>query len=78
MGEAFATLSKEGVVSAEISVQMQKAVGFRNIAVHQYQSIDWQIVHAICQPQYLGHFENFAREVLASLEADPSRSPKTA
>jgi uncharacterized protein YutE (UPF0331/DUF86 family) len=25
-----------------------KAVGFRNIAVHNYQEIDWEIVFNIC------------------------------
>ena len=27
---------------------MKAAVGFRNIAVHSYQQIDWNIVHRLC------------------------------
>ncbi|MGS1013646.1 HepT-like ribonuclease domain-containing protein [Rhodanobacter sp. UC4450_H17] len=36
------------------------AVGFRNIAVHSYNAIDWAIVHAIATC-HLGDFEDFAR-----------------
>jgi uncharacterized protein with HEPN domain len=40
----------------------EKAVGFRNIAVHNYGEIDWAIVHAIARHQ-LGDFTEFARVV---------------
>ncbi|MGB5851485.1 MAG: HepT-like ribonuclease domain-containing protein [Rhodanobacter sp.] len=36
------------------------AGGFRNIAVHSYNAIDWAIVHAIATC-HLGDFEDFAR-----------------
>ena len=38
---------------------MKKAVGFRNIAVHSYEEIDWQIVHAIAN-SHLQEFAEFA------------------
>jgi len=41
---------------------MKNAVGFRNIAVHNYQSIDWAIVYAICK-QRLRDFQAFARSI---------------
>ncbi|RKX83288.1 MAG: hypothetical protein DRP70_15005 [Spirochaetes bacterium] len=32
----------------DLSVKLQKAVGFRNVSVHEYDSIDWEIVwHAL-------------------------------
>ncbi|HWU75333.1 MAG TPA: HepT-like ribonuclease domain-containing protein [Rhodanobacter sp.] len=37
--------------------QRRKAVGFRNLAVHSYSSIDWAIVHAIATR----HLDDFAR-----------------
>lgn len=43
---------------------MQKSVGFRNISVHEYQSIDWLIVFKIIT-EHLVDFEKFAREVSA-------------
>lgn len=47
MGEAFDLLAEEGIISRALSGRMRSAVGFRNVAVHAYQSIDWDIVHAI-------------------------------
>ena len=47
MGEAFDALAEAGVVSAALAQRMRSAVGFRNLAVHAYQSIDWAIVHRL-------------------------------
>ncbi len=44
---------------------MKKAVGFRNVAVHNYEAIDWAIVHAICH-RHLSDFNEFARAVHSS------------
>jgi uncharacterized protein YutE (UPF0331/DUF86 family) len=38
---------------------MKKAVGFRNIAIHNYDAIDCHIVHSICQ-RNLNDFRDFA------------------
>ncbi|MDQ7002736.1 MAG: DUF86 domain-containing protein [Ghiorsea sp.] len=46
---------------------MRKSVGFRNIAVHQYETIDWQVMHAICK-HHVGDFLAFAKAVYAALE----------
>ncbi len=32
-------------ISQKVGERMRAAVGFRNIAVHDYESIDWQIVY---------------------------------
>ena len=45
---------------------MKKAVGFRNIAVHNYEAIDWQIAHIIATRHMLD-FTAFAAAVIASL-----------
>ena len=34
------------------SETMRKAVGFRNVAVHNYDAINWEIVFAICQKSF--------------------------
>jgi uncharacterized protein YutE (UPF0331/DUF86 family) len=47
---------------------MKKAVGFRSIAVHAYDSIDWNIVFAIATRR-LRDFEGFARAVVTHMEA---------
>jgi len=45
---------------------MRASVGFRNIAVHNYESIDWQIVFAICTT-HTADFSDFARAVFEEL-----------
>jgi uncharacterized protein YutE (UPF0331/DUF86 family) len=42
--------------------QLKKSVGFRNIAVHNYEAINWQIVHCIVS-EHLQDFTEFARAV---------------
>lgn len=60
MGQAFERLEKEGVLDPKLALRMRKAVGFRNLAVHAYEDIDWNIVFAIVT-RHLGDFEAFAR-----------------
>mgnify|MGYP000358994383 CR=1 FL=1 len=47
MAEAFDLLADEGTIPAKLAARMRGAVGFRNVAVHSYQAIDWEIVHHI-------------------------------
>lgn len=47
MGEAFDALAEADVISEALAQRMRSAVGFRNLAVHAYQSIDWAIVHRL-------------------------------
>lgn len=47
MSESFRILEKHGILSSELSARLFSAVGFRNVAVHQYQKIDWDIVYHI-------------------------------
>ncbi len=60
MGKTFDTLSRAGIIPGDLATQMKKAVGFRNIAVHNYEAIDWAIVHAIAS-RHLTEFAEFAR-----------------
>jgi len=41
---------------------MQGMVGFRNIAVHDYQNLNIEIVVAIVQ-KHLGDFEGYIKEI---------------
>jgi uncharacterized protein YutE (UPF0331/DUF86 family) len=45
---------------------MKKAVGFRNIAVHNYEAIDWQIADIIAT-RHMEDFTAFATAVVTSL-----------
>jgi uncharacterized protein YutE (UPF0331/DUF86 family) len=62
MGEVFTTLHELGAISLDTCEQLKKAIGFRNIAVHNYEAINWEIVYAICQNS-LQDFRRFAQEI---------------
>ncbi len=63
MSEGFSLLLAEEIISVETCQRMQKAVGFRNIAVHEYNLINWEIVFAIIST-HLDDFSRYAKEVL--------------
>ena len=66
MGQTFDLLAQEGVLSNELASSLKKAVGFRNIAVHNYESINWIIVHSIVK-YHLADFSAFAKIVAEGL-----------
>jgi uncharacterized protein YutE (UPF0331/DUF86 family) len=63
MAEGFERLKQAGILTPHTSHRMQKAVAFRNIAVHDYCSINWDIVHSI-STDHLKDFKDFAKEVM--------------
>lgn len=62
---AFAMLEQASLIDATTVTRMQAMVGFRNIAVHQYQSLSLPILHSILD-DHLGDFSEFARTMLSS------------
>jgi uncharacterized protein YutE (UPF0331/DUF86 family) len=66
MGEIFETLAHSNAISEDLAARLKKAVGFRNIAVHNYEQIDWAIVHSIAR-HHLVDFTDFARSVASRL-----------
>jgi uncharacterized protein YutE (UPF0331/DUF86 family) len=44
----------------------ENAVGFRNIAMHHYEEIDWAIVHRIAL-HHLSDFSEFAKVIASRL-----------
>ncbi len=60
--ELFDLLLKNHIISEDSCRQMQGMVGFRNIAVHDYQSLNLEIVVTIVE-KHLEDFEGFMREV---------------
>ena len=62
MGEVFTTLNELCIITPDTCEQLKKAIGFRNIAVHNYEAINWEIVYAICQNS-LQDFRRFSQEI---------------
>ena len=69
MGQAFEALAAQAVISTQQGENMRKAVGFRNLAVHSYDQIDWQIVHSIATT-HLTDFEGFAKAIARALPTE--------
>ncbi len=63
MGQTFEVLADKHVISKELATRLKKSVGFRNIAVHNYDAINWDIVHSIVQ-LHLKDFSEFAKAIL--------------
>lgn len=59
MGETFDILYEADILPEGLAKELKKAVGFRNIVVHNYQKIDWMIVHTLAH-HHLDDFTKFA------------------
>jgi uncharacterized protein YutE (UPF0331/DUF86 family) len=62
MAESFQQLTSLGPISDPPASRMKKAVGFRNIAVHAYQRINWKIVYTIITSR-IDDFRAFANAI---------------
>lgn len=62
--ELFTMLLDAGIITENTCKQMQGMVGFRNIAVHDYQNLNIEIVVAIVE-KHLGDFEVFVGEIFS-------------
>lgn len=60
MGETFRILGQAGKLNEALALRLRKTVGFRNIVIHNYEAIDWQIVFHLCTDR-LVDFRDFAR-----------------
>jgi uncharacterized protein YutE (UPF0331/DUF86 family) len=67
MAEAFDRLREMDVLSPPLANRLKGAVGFRNVAIHAYRSIDWAIVHSITHDR-LDDFRLFAQAVLDEID----------
>ncbi len=61
--EAFIKLEENQLISKEVSTNMQKVIGFRNIAIHDYKQIDEEIIEDVIQ-NHLTDLIDFAKEIL--------------
>lgn len=63
--EAFALLEGAGVIDRDLSDRLKKMVGFRNVAIHDYQKLNLDIVRRIIV-EHLDDFLVFTRILLRS------------
>jgi uncharacterized protein YutE (UPF0331/DUF86 family) len=67
--DVFPLLAGQRLIPRELAGAMAKMVGFRNIAVHEYQEIDLNKVRAIIER----HLDELLAFSAAMLRADPTR-----
>jgi len=60
--EIFYILQENKIISTTMAETMVKMCGFRNLIVHQYDDIDFEIVYFIYQHQ-IKDFEDFLNEI---------------
>jgi uncharacterized protein YutE (UPF0331/DUF86 family) len=47
LAAGFTLLERHGVIDADLAAKMRQAMGFRNVAVHAYESVDPHVVEEI-------------------------------
>ena len=61
--ELFTLLEEADIITASVAREMQNMVGFRNIAVHDYQNLNIDIVIAIVE-KHLDDFQRFKAQIV--------------
>jgi uncharacterized protein YutE (UPF0331/DUF86 family) len=67
MADAFRVLEKQKIITPQTAQALISAVGFRNISVHAYDTINWEIVWKIVT-EHLRDFSNYVKEILETSE----------
>lgn len=57
--QTFTILEQHGVIDGELASRLRAMIGFRNIAVHEYQALDLAILEQVVAG-HLTDFEQFA------------------
>jgi uncharacterized protein YutE (UPF0331/DUF86 family) len=76
-GESFRSLADRGLLDRGLADAMARAVGFRNISVHDYVKIDWGIVMHVADEGLsdLRAFARWAGEILSNAGSPPAGRP---
>lgn len=69
--DVFALLAHDGWITQAFAEQLKKMVGFRNIAVHDYQALQLPITVAVIE-RHLDDFLTFSQQILLR---DAQRKP---
>jgi len=66
MSNVFVMLAEKNIIDNNLAEKLAKAVGFRSIAVHSYQTINWDTVFQIITTE-LEDFKQFIKEIMKLL-----------
>ncbi len=62
--DSFELLCRDGIIMKDTSDRLKRMAGFRNIAIHDYQTIQMEIVISIIE-DHLQDFDQFINEIHA-------------
>jgi uncharacterized protein YutE (UPF0331/DUF86 family) len=68
--ELFQLLEQNGLISEKLSRNLQSMVGFRNLAIHDYQELNLEIIQSIIN-NHLADFQAFSKIALHSQKYSP-------
>lgn len=68
-GDAMKVLGRQGLLAADLSDAMRKAVGFRNVLVHEYVEVSDEVV--LSRLASLGDLEQFVEQMTVFIHDDP-------
>jgi uncharacterized protein YutE (UPF0331/DUF86 family) len=67
MSETFERLAEMKLIDNYLADRLKKSVGFRNLAVHNYHDLNWDIVFAVAS-RHLIDFKEFAKNISANAD----------
>lgn len=62
MSEAFSILNEEKIIPTQLTEKLINMVGFRNVAVHDYEKINYDVVYGILH-EGLKDIEDFLKKI---------------
>jgi len=62
VSDVFVQLASEGIIEKNLAERLKQAVGFRNILVHEYTQIDYQLAYSDLS-QKLDDLESFSYQI---------------
>lgn len=68
--DVFSAIEKEKVIDPLVAEQLRRMVGFRNVAVHDYQKINLEVLRSILD-HHLVNFETLIDCTLRWMESSP-------
>jgi uncharacterized protein YutE (UPF0331/DUF86 family) len=69
-GDAFRLLEQGGLLSSEVAKSMRNMTGFRNVAIHQYQELNVDILRTIAAEKWRD-WHRFCQELNLSISPSP-------
>ena len=60
--DAFSLLARKGIIDAELAKKLRGMVGFRNVAVHEYQGLEVGVVKYVLD-EGVDDFRKFCRQL---------------